>query len=105
MANGPFSSSAQGLGGVAAALGLARQGRAVLMIEETPALGVIGYGIQLGPNVFPHLRKLGAAEAVLAHAHRPPRVQMLDAVTAQEILGIDTGPRFIERFGDPYVPA
>ena len=33
-----------GLGGVAAALGLARKGWNVRIIEATPELGVIGYG-------------------------------------------------------------
>ncbi len=91
-----------GLGGAAVALGLARAGHAVHIIEQTPELGVIGYGIQLGPNVFPMFRALGVEQQILRHAHFPPRVMMLDAMSGDEIVGVDTGPAFIDRFGDPY---
>ena len=92
-----------GLGGVAAALGLARTGRKVCIVEATPELGVIGYGIQLGPNVFPMFRKLGVDAEVLRHAHFPPNVLMLDAITGEQIVCVHTGPGFRERFKDPYV--
>ncbi len=92
-----------GLGGVAAALGLARKGRKVRIIEATPELGVIGYGIQLGPNVFPMFRRLGVEQAVLAHAHFPPDVLMLDALTAKDIVRVPAGESFRARFKDPYV--
>ena len=92
-----------GLGGVAAALGLARKGWNVRIIEAAPELGVIGYGIQLGPNVFPMFRALGVDEAVRQHAHFPPAVLMLDALTAKEVVRVPAGESFHARFGDPYV--
>ncbi len=92
-----------GLGGVAAALGLARKGWNVRIIEATPELGVIGYGIQLGPNVFPMFRRLGVDEAVRQHAHFPPAVLMLDALSAKEVVRVPAGESFRARFGDPYV--
>ncbi len=90
-----------GLGGVAAALGLARKGWNVRIIEATPELGVIGYGIQLGPNVFPMFRRLGVEEAVLQHAHFPPAVLMLDALSAKEVVRVPAGESFRARFKDP----
>lgn len=92
-----------GLGGIAAALGLARGGRRVLILEQAAELGVIGYGIQLGPNVFPLFRKLGVEQQILAHAHFPSEVLMLDAITGERVIGVDTGPAFRERFKDPYI--
>ncbi len=92
-----------GLGGVAAALGLARKGWNVRIIEATPELGVIGYGIQLGPNVFPMFRALGVDEAVRQHAHFPPAVLMLDALSAKEVVRVPAGESFRARFKDPYV--
>jgi salicylate hydroxylase len=92
-----------GLGGVAAALGLARKGWKVCILEQTPELGVIGYGIQLGPNVFPMFRHLGVEQEILKHAHLPPNVLMLDAITGDEVTRVHTGPAFRERFKDPYV--
>lgn len=99
----PILVAGAGLGGVAAALGLARKGFRVQVIEAAAELGVIGYGIQLGPNVFPMFRKLGVEEAVLRHAHFPPDVLMLDALSGEEVTRVHTGPSFRARFADPYV--
>ncbi len=92
-----------GLGGAAAALGLARKGVKVKLLEEAAELGVIGYGIQLGPNVFPMFRELGVETAVLAKSHFPPDVLMLDAVSGETVSRMPTGASFRERFRDPYV--
>jgi len=54
-----------GLGGAAVALALARKGFRVRLIEQAPEFGVIGYGIQLGPNVFPMFDRLGVADSTL----------------------------------------
>ncbi|HEY3643539.1 MAG TPA: NAD(P)-binding protein, partial [Xanthobacteraceae bacterium] len=54
-----------GLGGLAAALALGRSGWRVRVLEEAREFGAIGYGIQLGPNVFPMFERLGVSEAVL----------------------------------------
>ena len=55
-----------GLGGAAAALALGRKGWRVRVLEQAPEFGVIGYGIQLGPNVFSMFDRLGVSDAVLA---------------------------------------
>ena len=91
-----------GLGGAAAALALARKGLRVRVLEQAPELGVIGYGIQLGPNVFPMLDRLGVTDAVLAHAIVPRAVLMLDSVDAGVIASIPTGASFRAR---RYAPA
>ena len=61
-----------GIGGLAAALGLAQKGIRSILLEKASALGEIGAGIQLGPNIFRALSKIGLEDAVLADAHRPP---------------------------------
>ena len=53
-----------GLGGLATALALGRKGLPVRVLEQAPEFGVIGYGIQLGPNVFPMFDRLGVSDAV-----------------------------------------
>jgi salicylate hydroxylase len=92
-----------GLGGAAVALALARKGFAVRLLEEAPELGVIGYGIQLGPNVFPMFDRLGVTEAVLAAALRPNAILMVDSVDGGVIARIPTGDSFLQRFKRPYV--
>ena len=50
-----------GIGGLCAALALARAGRRVRVLEKAAEFGEIGYGIQMGPNVRPMLERLGAS--------------------------------------------
>lgn len=48
-----------GIGGLAAALALVRQGFTVKVLEQAPEIGEIGAGIQLGPNAFHAFDALG----------------------------------------------
>ena len=91
-----------GIGGLAAALGLAQKGFAVVVLEKAAALGEIGAGIQLGPNAFHAFDYLGVGEAARAMAVYIEQLRLMDALTAQEITHIDLGPKFLERFGNPY---
>ena len=92
-----------GLGGAAVSLALARKGFRVRLIEQTPEFGVIGYGIQLGPNVFPMFDRLGISDAVLKAALRPAHVRMVDSVDGETIGCFPTGASFVARFKRPYV--
>jgi salicylate hydroxylase len=92
-----------GLGGATAALALGRKGWPVRVLEQAPEFGVIGYGIQLGPNVFSMFDRLGVSDAVLAQAIRPNAILMVDWMDAGEIVRIPTGKSFVRRFGKPYV--
>jgi 2-polyprenyl-6-methoxyphenol hydroxylase-like FAD-dependent oxidoreductase len=103
-ANGatPFLISGGGIGGLAAAYALARQGIPVRVFEQSPEFREVGAGIQLGPNVFRMLEKLGLKDQILADAHRPPAQEMRDALTGKLITHIPLGEDFIKRFGQPY---
>ena len=92
-----------GIGGMAAALGLGRRGIPCVVLEQADTLGAIGYGIQLGPNVFWALGALGIDEAVLRRAHQPPAILALDARDGSEFVRIPAGPEFRARFTHPYV--
>ena len=98
----PFLISGGGIGGLAAAYALARQGFPVRVFEQSPEFREVGAGIQLGPNVFRMLEKLGLKDAVLADAHRPPAQEMRDALTGKLITHIPLGEAFAKRFGQPY---
>ena len=62
-----------GIGGLSAALALARAGRRVRVLEKAAEFGEIGYGIQMGPNIYPMLERLGVAQAIEPHAVYPVR--------------------------------
>ena len=92
-----------GLGGLSVALALGRAGRQVRVLEQTPELGAIGYGIQLGPNVFPMFERLGVADAVLAQSSLPRACVMFDAFTGDEVTQIPGEAALRARFGHPYI--
>jgi 2-polyprenyl-6-methoxyphenol hydroxylase-like FAD-dependent oxidoreductase len=92
-----------GLGGAAVALALALNGFRVRLIEQAPEFGVIGYGIQLGPNAFHMFDRLGLSEAVLKQSIIPVSLLMLDSVDGAIIARIPTRASFVERFKHPYI--
>src|SRR5438105_15220161 len=91
-----------GIGGLAAAYALARRGFAVRVLEQSSAFGEVGAGIQLGPNIFRALERLGLKEALLADAWRPPGQEMRCALTGELTAQIPLGEGFFARFGQPY---
>ncbi|MDE2082662.1 MAG: 3-hydroxybenzoate 6-monooxygenase [Burkholderiales bacterium] len=91
-----------GIGGLAAALALVRQGHTVKVLEQAPAIGEIGAGIQLGPNAFHAFDALGVGEAARTRAVFTDSLVMHDAVDASEVGRIPTGEAFRRRFGNPY---
>ena len=74
-----------GIGGLAAALGLAQKGFASILLEKATALGEIGAGIQLGPNAFHAFDYLGVGEAARGMAVYIDQMRLMDALTAEEI--------------------
>jgi len=92
-----------GIGGLSTALALGRKGWRVRVLEQTPELGAIGYGIQLGPNVFSMFDRLGISDAVIARSIFPGACLMLDALTGEEITRVPTGQSLRDRFKRPYI--
>ncbi len=92
-----------GIGGLCAAIALAQKGWTVRVLEQAPQFGAIGYGIQLGPNVFPAFDRLGVSEAVIAKATLPQNVWMFDAFDGQPVTRVRTDEAFRQRYGAPYV--
>jgi len=99
----PILIAGGGLGGLSAALALGRHGRPVRVLEQAAKFAPIGYGIQLGPNVFPMFARLGITDAVMAEATIPQNILMLDALSGAEVTHIPTGPKFRARFTHPYI--
>ncbi len=91
-----------GIGGLAAALGLAQKGIASILLEKASVLGEIGAGIQLGPNAFHAFDYLGVGEAARGMAVYIDQLRLMDALTAEEITHVDLGDAFRKRFGNPY---
>jgi len=91
-----------GIGGLAAALALARKGIAAQVIEQAAEFKEIGAGIQLGPNVFWMFEILGLMEPVNALAVFPNNLIMMDSITGEEVTRIPLGADFLQKFKHPY---
>lgn len=98
----PFVIAGGGIGGLAAALGLARNGKSVVVLEQASQLGEIGAGIQLGPNAFHCFDALGVGDQARAEAVYIDRLRLMDGLDAQEICHIRLDEAFRARFGNPY---
>jgi salicylate hydroxylase len=91
-----------GIGGLTAALALARHGIASQIIEQAAAFKEIGAGIQLGPNVFRMLERLGLIAPISALAVFPENLIMFDSITGEEVSRIPLGDPFRKKFHHPY---
>lgn len=60
-----------GIGGLATALALSKQGYAVHLIEKAPQFGEIGAGIQIAPNASRVLDHLGILDEISKYAVYP----------------------------------
>jgi salicylate hydroxylase len=91
-----------GIGGLAAAVALSRQGIASQVIEQAAEFKEIGAGIQLGPNVFWMFDILGLIEPISALAVFPNNLIMMDSITGEEVTRIALGEAFRKKFHHPY---
>ena len=91
-----------GIGGMSAALALARLGMPVDLLEQSASIGEIGAGLQLGPNAFAALDALGVGEDIRRRAVFTDGLYMMDAIDCREVAWIPMGEPFRERFGNPY---
>ncbi len=98
----PVLVSGGGIGGLAAALALVRQGFQVTVLEQAPEIGEIGAGIQLGPNAFHAFDALGVGDKARGRAVYTDYMVMHDALDEYQVGKIPTGDAFLKRFGNPY---
>src|SRR5262252_5955297 len=91
-----------GIGGLAAALALTRQGFGVKVLEQAPQLGEIGAGIQLGPNAFAAFDALGIGDKARSRAVYTDEMVMHDALDETLVARVPTDDAFRRRFNNPY---
>lgn len=85
----PILVAGAGIGGLTVALGLARQGRAVRLVEAFEAPSEIGAGLQVPPNACHVLDRLGLLGTLKAKASLPDRICLGDAVTGRIVLAME----------------
>ena len=102
MSDLPIIIAGGGIGGLAAACGLARKGQKSIVVEQAPQLGEIGAGIQIGPNAFHCFDYLGVGDEARAKAVYIDALRLMDAQTAEDITHIPLDEPFRKFYGNPY---
>jgi len=91
-----------GIGGLAAALALARIGWPSIIVERRAGWSEAGAGIQLSPNGVRVLAQLGVAPRLEALAGKPDEIIVWDAATAHVLQRLPLGDWIARRHGAPY---
>ena len=91
-----------GIGGLTAALALARNGFRVVVLEQAARLEETGAGIQLSPNAARILIDLGLEGALRPHVIAPAALRVLNAASGREIVRMPLGEAAEQRYGAPY---
>tara|TARA_R110002072_G_scaffold1780_9_gene14727 strand:- start:4120 stop:5304 length:1185 start_codon:yes stop_codon:yes gene_type:complete len=91
-----------GIGGLTAALCLAKKGFEVAVFEQAPELVAIGAGIQLSPNCTRVLHDLGLEAELRKYAFLPEGTQFRNWRTGQVIGESALGESVIQKYGVPY---
>jgi salicylate hydroxylase len=91
-----------GIGGLTAALALARKGFSVALIEQAERLEEAGAGIQLSPNATRVLLALGLGDRLRPLVVSPAAVLIRSAWSSREIVRIPLGEAALTRYGAPY---
>lgn len=93
-----------GIGGLATALALSRNGHRVRVFDDRPAQATdVGAGIQLSPNATRILSAWGLGEAVDAAAFHPQRISMRDGKSRRRLMSLPLGETLRARHGFPYL--
>ena len=91
-----------GIGGLTAALALARQGLRVVVLEQAEQLEETGAGIQLSPNASRILLQLGLGERLARDLAVAQEVTVTNARSSRVLVRIPLGAAAEQRHGAPY---
>jgi len=91
-----------GIGGLACALCLEKQGFTTLILEKSHAPAEAGAGIQLGPNAYHILKHLSLEPELTRQAQFPEKIVMYDANSGAGLAHMPLIPHMQHRHKAPY---
>jgi salicylate hydroxylase len=92
-----------GIGGLTAALAMAKRGHRVEIYEQAAELREVGAGIQLSPNAMHVLNELGLAKTLMPLAFRPQAAVMRHWQTGIEYLSVPLAEVCVGKYGARYL--
>lgn len=91
-----------GIAGLTLALGLAKFGLRVVVLERNAAISEFGAGLQISPNARKVLDKLGLGEAIEAQSFVPEGIDIFPDDRPEPLQTLLLGRAVAERFRAPY---
>lgn len=91
-----------GIGGLTAALALAKQGFFVTVCEQSACFSEVGAGLQMGPNAMHVLRALALTESLQTAAFVPQHACIRHYKTGEYYLKTPLAGSIEEKYGAPY---
>jgi 3-hydroxybenzoate 6-monooxygenase len=98
----PLAIIGGGIGGLTAALAVARAGFTAHIVERSPEFAEIGAGIQLAPNALRILDGLGVLPELAAASVRLRQLVLMHADTGEHLTTVNFGEPFERRYGYAY---
>jgi salicylate hydroxylase len=92
-----------GIGGLCAALALAKKGFDVSVYEKSAHIAEVGAGLQLSPNAMHVLRELGLVDALEGTAFRPQSAVMRHFQNGKTYFTVPLGQRAVQKYGADYL--
>jgi salicylate hydroxylase len=102
MTDRPFIIAGAGIAGLTAALMLARQGRAIALVEKRTRIDEVGAGLQISPNASRILIALGLGPALSRVAGEPTELIVRDGKSGATLGGMAQGQAMRDAYGAPY---
>lgn len=91
-----------GVAGLTLALGLAKFGLHVVVIERNPVISEFGAGLQISPNARRELNRLGLDEALTERSFEPEGIDVYSGKAEKPLQTLVLGQGARERYGLPY---
>ena len=91
-----------GVGGLAAALTTAARGFEVVVLERNDTFTELGAGIQLAPNSFHALDRIGVGDQVRSRSVHIDDLRLMDGTTGELVVRLPLTSDYQTRFGNPY---
>lgn len=94
-----------GVGGLTAALALAKAGMRATVLERAPAIEAVGAGLQLSPNASNILQDLGVLDRLAPWSLAPEALRVRRARDGADLMRMPLGPLADARWGAPHLVA